>query len=297
VRVCIAHEPGRQLMGPLPAGIEVTVAPRPGAEIEFWVPGFPEAAPPPAAFAEFTDLRVVQLLTAGADRWAGRVPAAVTLCDARGVHTAATADWTVTAILAYLREFPVFALAQARGEWIHRRTDEVAGKRVLIVGAGSIGEAVAARLAPFGVSLTLAARRPRPGVHGVEELPRLLPSADVVVLVVPLTKATTGLVDAAFLAALPDGAVLVNASRGGVVDTEALTAELASGRIGAALDVTDPEPLPAGHALWGLPNLLLTPHVAGAVGGVLPRAYALVGDQLRRYAAGGPLENVVVDDY
>jgi phosphoglycerate dehydrogenase-like enzyme len=203
----------------------------------------------------------------------------------------------VTAILAYLRDFPHFIRAQARGEWAYRPTDELAGKNVLIVGAGDIGEAVAARLAPFEVGLVRVARQARPGVRSVAELPELLPAADVVVLTVPLTAATTGLVDAAFLAAMPDGAVLVNAARGPVVDTGALTAALATGRIGAALDVTDPEPLPADHPLWSMPNVLLTPHTAASVQGTLRRAYGLVGEQVRRYAAGQPLKNVVSGDY
>jgi phosphoglycerate dehydrogenase-like enzyme len=168
---------------------------------------------------------------------------------------------------------------------------------VLIVGAGAIGEAAAARLAPFEVRLTMVARTARDGVHGIDELPDLLPDADVVVLLVPLTDATRGMVDAQFLARMPDGALLVNAARGPVVVTDALAAELATGRLGAAVDVTDPEPLPADHPLWTMPNFLLTPHVAGSVRGLLPRAYGLVGDQLRRYAAGQPLLNEVRDGY
>jgi phosphoglycerate dehydrogenase-like enzyme len=203
----------------------------------------------------------------------------------------------MAAILAYVRDFPRFVRAQAQRTWDYTSTDQLAGKRVLIVGAGDIGEAIAARLAPFEVSLTLVARHAREGVHAVDELPSLLPYADVVVLIVPLTGATRGMVDAEFLARMPDGALLVNAARGPVVDIEALTEELATGRIGAALDVTDPEPLPSDHPLWMMPNLLLTPHVGGSVSGVLPRAYRLVGEQLRRYAAGEPLRNVVTDGY
>jgi phosphoglycerate dehydrogenase-like enzyme len=168
---------------------------------------------------------------------------------------------------------------------------------VLIVGAGAVGMAIARRLEPFDVTLTLVARRPRPGVHGIEELPALLPYADVVVLVVPLTPATRGLVDADFLAAMPDGALLVNAARGPVVDTEALTAEVGKGRLSAALDVTSPEPLPTDHPLWTMPNVLITPHVAGSVRGLLRRAYALVGAQLHRLCGGEPLENLVTDGY
>jgi phosphoglycerate dehydrogenase-like enzyme len=218
------------------------------------------------------------------------------------VHDTGTAEWVVTAILSVLRGFGPLARAQARREWAYDEvapTDELAGKRVLIVGAGSIGAAVQARLAPFEVTFTLVARTPRPadGVHGVDELPALLPEADVVVLLVPLTEETRGLVDEKFLAAMPDGALLVNAARGPVARTPALVAELASGRLRAALDVTDPEPLPADHPLWELPNVLLTPHVAGSVRGLLPRAYRLVGEQVRRFVAGEPLVNRVVGGY
>lgn len=272
------------------------------ADVRFWVPPFLAGTDTTTMLDRLPDLAVVQLLSAGADAWTGRVPAGVTLCDARGVHDAGTAEWVVTAILAQLRGFPALARAQARREWAYDQvapTDELTGKRVLIVGAGSIGAAVRDRLAPFDVTFTLVARSARPaeGVHAVAELPRLLPEADVVVLLVPLTDATRGLVDADFLAAMPDGALLVNAARGPVADTSALVAELTSGRLRAALDVTEPEPLPADHPLWELPNVLLTPHVAGSVRGLLPRAYRLVGEQVRRFAAGTPLVNRVVDGY
>jgi phosphoglycerate dehydrogenase-like enzyme len=170
---------------------------------------------------------------------------------------------------------------------------------VLIVGAGSIGRAVERHLAPFDVTVSRVARTTRPAedVHAVDKLPELLPHADVVVLLVPLTDATRGLVDASFLAAMPDGALLVNAARGPVVDTAALVTELADGRISAALDVTDPEPLPPAHPLWQMPNVFLTPHIAGTVRGLLPRGYRLVGDQMRRFVAGAPLINQVVEGY
>jgi phosphoglycerate dehydrogenase-like enzyme len=308
VKVWIPHPEGRELLGEVPDGVTVEIAPAPDDlpsepdGVRFWVPPFLSQAVAVPLAAKMPDLRVVQLLSAGADVWAGRLPAQVTLCDARGVHDSSTAEWVVAAILAHLRAFPTYARAQVAQEWARDRTiptDELAGKRVLIVGAGSIGAATAARLAPFEVELTMVARRPRPaeGVYGVADLPRLLPAADVVVLLVPLTAQTRGLVDARFLAALPDGALLVNAARGPVVETEALVAELATGRIAAALDVTEPEPLPAGHPLWDLPNVLLTPHVAGSVRGLLPRAYRLVGAQLRRFVAGEPLVNEVVDGY
>jgi phosphoglycerate dehydrogenase-like enzyme len=307
VKVWIPHEQGRALVEETP-GTTVEVAESPDrlpsdpAGVRFWVPPFLSSGEVVALASRLPDLEVVQLLSAGADAWVGRLPAGVTLCDARGVHDSSTAEWVVTAILSRLRRFDTLARAQGRREWAYDEvapTDELVGKRVLIVGAGSIGEALRARLTPFEVSFTLVARTARPdeGVHGVDELPALLPQADVVVLLVPLTDATRGLVDKAFLDAMADGALLVNAARGPVVDTPALVAELATGRIAAALDVTDPEPLPADHPLWELPNVLITPHVAGSVRGLLPRAYRLVAEQLRRLAAGRPLENVVSDGY
>jgi phosphoglycerate dehydrogenase-like enzyme len=243
---------------------------------------------------------VVQLLSAGADAWSGHLPAGATLHDARGVHDSSTAEWVLTAILSYLREFPGFARAQARHEWSYSAyapTDELAGKHVLIVGAGSIGAAIKSRLAPFEVSVTSVARTARDAVHAVSDLPALLPAADVVVVIVPLTAETRGLVSADFLSAMKDGALLVNAARGPVADTAALLAAASTGRIGAAVDVTEPEPLPADHPLWDLPNVLITPHVAGSVRGLHPRAYRLVGEQLRRFVAGEPLENEVVGGY
>ena len=304
MKAWIEDKAGLALLGDLPGGVTVEVCtsasqlPSDPADVEFWTPPFLGTGRELIAMLDrMPALRVLQLLSAGADAWVGSVPDGVHLCDARGVHDAPTSEWVLAAILGYLRHFPSFALAQARGEWTRHRTDELAGKRVLIVGAGSISDAIGRRLLPFEVDVTRVARRARPGVHAVEELPALLPEADIVVLIVPLTPATTGLVDAAFLAAMPAGALLVNAARGPVVDTGALTAALVSGRIGAAVDVTDPEPLPPGHPLWSAPNLLLTPHVGGAVPGMTARAYRLVGEQLRRYAAGQPVVNVVVDGY
>lgn len=294
MKVCIPHEAGLALLGPLPDGVSCSVDTAP-VDVDFWVPPF--LAPPDVVdlTAGMPQLQVVQLMSAGADRWAGRLRDGVQLCDARGVHDSSTSEWVLTAILTFLRDFPYFV--RTGRQWAYRQTDELAGKRVLIVGAGSIGAAVEARLAPFEVSVTSVARRARDGVHGVDELPSLLPSADVVVVLVPLTAETTGLVSAEFLAAMPDGALLVNAARGPVVDTAAVLAETTSGRIGYATDVTEPEPLPAAHPLWDLPNVLITPHVAGSVRGLLRRAYALAGAQVRRFAAGEPLLNVVVDGY
>jgi phosphoglycerate dehydrogenase-like enzyme len=242
-------------------------------------------------------LKLVQILTAGAEAWLPRLPAGVALSDGKGAHGGATAEWVVGALLAVYREFPAFVRAQERGEWARRATDGLLGKRVLVVGAGDLGEHVVRRLTPFDVRTTLVGRRARDGVHGVDEVHGLLPEHDAVVLVVPETDETRGLVDARFLAAMPDGAVLVNAARGPVVDTDALLAELTAERLRAALDVTDPEPLPQGHPLWGAPGLFLTPHVGGGAPGGLDRAMRVAREQIAAYVRGEEPPNLVKDGY
>jgi phosphoglycerate dehydrogenase-like enzyme len=240
-------------------------------------------------------LRLVQLMSAGAEKFVGRLPDRVTLCNARGAHTPSTAEWAVTATLAAQRGIPHFTREQDAGRWAPRTEHSLVGARVLMVGAGDIGRTIGRMMAGFDVELIWVARTAREGVHAFEELPELLPHADVVVLIVPVTPQTEGMVDAEFLAAMKDDALLVNAARGVVVDTDALLAELTAGRLRAALDVTDPEPLPEGHPLWAAPNLLLTPHVAGAVPDTNRRAAETVAAQLRRVLAGEPLANVVTD--
>ena len=299
----VPSEQGLDLLGPPPDGVEVTVwdpagdPPPQAAEAGFWVPQYLSGAVLDEQIAALPRLQVVQLLTAGAEAFVGRLPDGVLLCDARGVHGSSTSEWVVMAVLASLRELPGFVLDQPRHRWNQHITGELAGSRVLVIGAGDVGAAIRRRLLPFEVTVTMVARRRREDARGVDELPELLPDADVVVVVVPLTPATRGLVDAAFLGRMRDGALLVNGSRGPVADTEALTAELRSGRLRAALDVTDPEPLPADHPLWDVPGLLLTPHVGGAVAGFPRRAYALVREQLGRWARDEPLDNVVRDGY
>ena len=175
--------------------------------------------------------------------------------------------------------------------------DDLAGKTVLIVGYGSIGVAIEARLAPFGVNIVRVARSPRkePQVFAVGELRKLLPEADVVVAIVPLTAETRGLIGAAELALMKPGALLVNAARGPVVVTDALVEALQQNRLRAVLDVTDPEPLPAGHPLWSAPNCMITPHVGGSTPEFIHRAFRFGAEQVRRFIAGEELENVVTD--
>ena len=296
-------EPVAQALADLDgASVEVVApdgAPLPpsAADVEFYVPPFFPAPAAVAAMAQMPKLRVVQTMTAGFDRVRPHVPAGAVLCNARGVHDASTAEWVVGAAIAALRQFPYFATEQAAGRWSYRFTDCLAGKTVLIVGYGSIGQAVERRLSGFDVQLIRVARSARDGVSPVAELPGLLPAADVVILLLPVTPATVGMVDAPFLAAMKDGALLVNAARGVLVVTEDLVTELSSGRLSAAMDVTDPEPLPAGHPLWSMPNVLITPHVGASTPYSGLMAVRFVREQAERYLAGQPLANVITGDY
>ena len=286
-------------MGGLPDGMTADVwtggeqLPGSADEVEVVVLPFGVPSSRMPVLAKLPRLRLIQLLSAGAERAIPFVPPGVTLCNARGAHDPAVAEWIMAVILAEARQLPRFMAAQQAGTWDFAVSRPLAGQTVLIVGYGSIGAAVEKLLAPFGVTMARVARHARPGVSSLDDLPVLLPRADIVILLVPVTPATTRLADAGFLGQLRDGALLVNAARGSVVDTGALLAELRSGRLRAALDVTDPEPLPAGHPLWSAPGLLLTPHVAGATTDATQRAMAVVRDQLARYAAAGPLLNVV----
>lgn len=285
-------------------GIELIVwdgtGPRPAEadRLEFFVARYEAAPLRPGSLDGLPALRVVQLLSAGIEPWLDVVPPGVQLCNGRGVHGASTAELAVAGMLAVLRELPYFERAQRAHEWDHDRvTAGITGQRVLVLGAGDIGQRVAAAVRAFDAEPTLVARTARDGVRSMNELPALLAAHDAVVLAVPHTPQTHRLVDAAFLAALPDGALLVNVARGAIVDTDALLAELTGGRLRAFLDVTDPEPLPAGHPLWDARNLLLTPHVGGGTRGWDRRAYELVRDQLLRFHRGEPLRNVVAHGY
>ncbi len=294
-----------ELLDPLPSGLRYEVVvpsdaddvPASIDEVEVYVPPYRFSELDSALIPRMSSLRLVQTMTAGVEHVRPHVPEGVLLCNGRGIHDTSTAELAMTLMLASLRGVPGFVRAQLAGVWAHGTRLSLADSTVLIVGYGAIGEALERRLAGFEVDVVRVARTARDGVHGYDELPALLPEADVVVLVVPLTDLTRGLVDAAFLARMRDGALLVNVARGAVVDTDALVAELQAGRLCAALDVTDPEPLPHGHPLWGCPNLLVTPHVGGASTAMEPRAHRLVRDQLARFAAGEPLANVMTGDY
>ncbi|MET9729418.1 2-hydroxyacid dehydrogenase [Streptomyces sp. NPDC006458] len=302
-RVLLPFTPSE--LGGLPAGCDALVWDGTGQEptgqeleaVEFFVIPYTFTAAALPLLPRLRNLRVVQSLSAGVDDLLPRLPAGVTLCNAKGVHDASTAEHAVTLILAALRDIPDHVRAQDAQRWSPGFQTALADRTVLLLGYGAIGSAVEARLTPFECRVLRTARTardtPRGRVHGLTDLPVLLPEADVVVLSVPLTDATRGLVDAAFLARLRDGALLVNIARGPVVDTAALLDELRTGRLRAALDVTDPEPLPPGHPLWTARNTLITPHTAATTSAFRPRAVALLRAQLERYAAGTPLANVV----
>ncbi len=279
--------------------VEVSMSaelPPAAAASEVLIPGFLAGGAVDEVMAGLPQLKLVQLMTAGAEVWVGKTPPGVQLCTSRGAHGGATAEWAVGALLAVLHEFPQFVRRQAEGTWDRHQTDELAGKRVLVLGAGDLGTQVKRRLEAFDACVTMAARTARDGVISIDQVPAVLGEHEVVIVMVPLTAATTGLVNAEFLAAMPDGAVLVNAARGPIVATDALIAELTTGRLRATVDVTDPEPLPDGHPLWSTPNIFLTPHIAGAVPGAPGRALRVVIQNLRRFAAGEPLQNVVGED-
>ncbi len=276
---------------------EHDVVPASVSEVEFYVPPYRFSPSDYELVGSMPRLKVVQTVTAGVDHARPYVPDGVLLCNGRGIHDASTAELAVGLALASLRGIPGFVRAQDRGEWRPVTARSLADRTVLILGYGAIGAAIEERLSGFEVDLVRVARRPRDGVHGMDELDRLLPQADVVILIVPITDETRGLVDREFLSRMRDGAVLVNVARGPVVDTDALVEELGTGRIHAALDVTDPEPLPPGHPLWSAPNLLVSPHVGGATSAMWPRAYRLVRAQLERFAAGEQLANVMTGAY
>ncbi len=301
--VCVPTQDERDELGELPGGGRVVVwdgadAPAPDiTDIDFLVGNYLGGPPSADAVRELAGLRVVQLLSAGVEPWLPLLPDGVTLCNGRGVHGGSTAELAVAGLLGLLRRLPEFAAAQHRGEWSPATADDLDGLPVLVLGAGDIGQRVAAALRVFDAQVTLVGRTARGDVRTLADVPALLPATRAVVVTVPLTEQTMGLVDAGFLAALPDGAMLVNVARGRIVDTEALLAELKRERLSAFLDVTDPEPLPPGHPLWSAPNVLVTPHVGGGTTGWRRRGYRLVREQLRRYAAGEPLLNVVSGGY
>ena len=283
--------------------------------IDVWIPDpYPKRAM--RIWPRLHGVRLVLSLMTGTEWIPGVAGPSVTICNAQGAHSISTAEWTLSAILATLKYFPLYFDAQRTGQWKRRfeapaqyaritgdarplyppvLLEELTGKTVLLVGYGAIGKEIERMLAPFRVELVRVARtaRTEPPVHAVRELDSLLPQAEVVVLILPSTSESHHLIGRRQLSLIRQGALLVNAARGPIVDTDALVDALHAGHVRAALDVTDPEPLPEGHPLWSCPNLLLTPHVAGSSPQFAPRSLHTAADELRRYIAGEPLHNVV----
>ncbi len=285
------------------SGVEIVewdgqaLPPRPDIEV-FVAPYLQGAQPVQRAIEQAPGLQLVQLLTAGFDGVFAVVPDRIGIANAGPVHDDSTAELALTLALAALRGIPQAVRAGEQGQWLDLSgRPSLADRRCLVIGYGGVGSGIARRLLAFGAGVTAVASRPRAGddlvptVHGIDDVPALLTDAEVVFLAVPLTEATRGLVDEAFLARMPPGALLVNVARGPVVDTSAMVRYV--GRLRFALDVTDPEPLPPEHPLWSAPEMLISPHVGGATTAFRPRAVTLLRDQLHRLAVGAPVRHLV----
>jgi phosphoglycerate dehydrogenase-like enzyme len=319
VRVGVDEMLSEELLRDFPPEAEIVRVPRnpSGAiEVDFWILPF-QKRNAEEAFRHLRGVKVVQTMMAGVDWILPWLPKDVVLCDGRGIHDISTSEWVLTAILSSLKRFPTYRDMQTKQVWqgqaavsdeflnesgpqvgVYRVLGEdLADKTVLIVGYGSIGAAIEARLKPFGVKVLRVARSAKrePEVSAVSDLRKLIPEADIVVAILPLTLETRGLFGAGELGLMKRGALLVNAARGPIVVTDALLAALEEHRIRAALDVTDPEPLPEGHPLWAAPNCLITPHVGGSTPDFIHRAFRFAAAQVRRFIAGETLENVVTD--
>ncbi|HEY2041656.1 MAG TPA: NAD(P)-dependent oxidoreductase, partial [Jatrophihabitans sp.] len=292
---------GREIIGEIP-GIEVLpydpnadklTADQRSASI--LLPPYRGSHRPIPFLAQLNDLRMVQLLSAGADEWLADVPARVTLATARGAHAGPVSEWVLSAVLAQFRQWPALVRFQDQHVWAHRRydADTLAGKQALIVGAGAIGNEVARRLSAFDVTSTLVASSARGEIHSAEELPTLVPGHAIVVITAPLNEKTDRLFGSSLLAGMDDGALLVNAGRGRIVDTVALVDEVKTGRLRAALDVTDPEPLPSDHPLWEIPGVIISPHSARTVPGTNRLCYEVAADQISAFIGNRRPANAV----
>jgi len=247
----------------------------------------------PETMSRLKSVKVIQTLTAGFDNVLPHIPSGVTLCNAAGVHDDATSELAVLLTLSSLRDMPRSFKAQQEHHWETYFARSLADKNVLLIGYGNVGKAAEKRLLAFGCTVTPVAQSARDHVRAVSDLPDLIALADVIVLIVPGNAGTNNLVDAKFLASMKDGSLLVNVARGVVVDTQALVAELKTGRINAALDVTEPEPLPADHALWDMPNVIITSHNGGEGDVFWDRARTRIHSQFELWFAGKPLDCVI----
>jgi len=263
------------------------------AEITIYIPTYMGGKKSLDPISDLTNLKTVQLLTAGYEDVIPFMRDELTLCNARGVHDFSTSELAISLILAHYKDHREFAQSQSQGSWNHKTTGSTYGKEIAIIGAGSVAQRLKSMLAPFECKVTMFGQSARDGVEAISTVQATVGKFDCVVLLVPLTASTQNLVDAAFLKAMKDGALLVNVARGPVVNTDALCAELASKRLFAALDVTDPEPLTNGHPLWSYENCTVIPHVGGDSTAFEPQARAFLAEQFKRIAQGMQPINIV----
>lgn len=247
-------------------------------------------------------LQWVHWAGAGVDAvlFAGLCDSDVILTNARGIFDRAIAEYVLGLVLSLAKGFPRTTLSQREKRWDFRHAETITGKTALVVGAGNIGSAVGELLRAAGMRVVGVARTARGGdrvfgeVHALDELDRLLADADYVVNITPSTPNTRGLFSAGRLQHFKPEGRFINVGRGDAVDEEALAAVLSAGRIaGAALDVFAEEPLPRSSPLWGLDNLIVSPHMSGDVDGSHAALISQFADNLRRFLRGEPLENVV----
>ncbi len=242
---------------------------------------------------EMSNLKILQVPNAGYESAIPYMREGMILCNAKGVHNASTAELAVGMAIAMKRGFPDFMHEQREGRWSHERMGSLNDSNIGIIGAGSIGQTLVSYLTPYEVDITTFSRSGSNGSARMDQLDSLLPTFDILFLILPLNDESENLFDARRLALLKDGAILVNVARGKIIDTAALVSELNSGRISAALDVTEPEPLPAGHPLWSARNLMITPHVGGDSAAFEKRGKRFIESQLIRVAAGVEPLNII----
>jgi phosphoglycerate dehydrogenase-like enzyme len=264
------------------------------SEVTFYVPTYMGGRPALELTKKMPNLKILQVPNAGYDDALEFLRPGITLCNGRGIHDDSTAELAVGLTIASLRGFATFVRDQDKGEWVNKNYDSINDRKIGIVGFGSIGSTIARMLSGFSVEIVAFTQSGRDNTIAITNLDKHLPSLDVVILILPLTKESKHLFDARRLALMKDGALLVNVARGPIVDTDALVKELNSGRITAGLDVTDPEPLPKGHPLWSAKGVLISPHVGGNSSAFEKRARRLIESQLDLLAQGKPLNNVIV---
>ena len=264
------------------------------SEVTFYVPAYMGGRAALELTKKMPNLKYLQMPNAGYDDAMEFVRPGMTLCNGRSIHDDSTAELAVGLTIASLRGFPEFVRNQDKGKWAHTLERSINDRKIGIIGFGSIGSTIARMLAGFSVEIMPFTQSGRDNTTPITELDKHLPTLDVVILILPLTKESKNLFDARRLALMKDGALLVNVARGPIVDTDALIKELNSGRITAALDVTDPEPLPESHALWSAKGVLISPHVGGNSTAFEPRARRLIKSQLDLLAAAKPLNNIIV---